>query len=202
MPRSATPKVYDGVDLVYYGNGRQLEYDFIVAPHASPKPIRLHFVGATGLSLTPTGDLTVQAKDGHIVFHAPRVYQETDGRRQPIPGRFTLLANNSVGFSVGSYNHSHDLVIDPVLVYSTFLGDYATAAQAIVVDEDGEAYVTGYTVEADFPVTIGAFSTTFPSHPNGPFAENFVTKLNPSGTALVYSTYLGGTFPVGSAASH
>ncbi len=184
-------QVYDGVDLVYYGNGRQLEYDFVVAPKANPGLIRLHFAGATGLSLTPTGDLTVQAKDGHVVFHAPLVYQENEGRRQHIPGKFTLLSDNSVGFSVGSYKHSQALVIDPVLVYSTFLGNYPTAAQAIVVDEEGSAYVTGYTGDVSFPVTKGAFSTTFPSHPSGPFAENFVTKLNPSGTALVYSTFLG-----------
>lgn len=183
--------VYPGIDLVYYGNRGQLEYDFVVAPHAHPDRIRLHFVGADNLRLDAGGKLTVSAKGGSIEFHAPLVYQQHNGRRQTIPGRFTLIANRSVGFQLGSYDHSHPLIVDPVLVYSTYLGGTGFTgdrANAIAVDAQGNAYMTGVTTSTDFPLSTGAFqkSNTFGFMP-------FVTKLNAAGDALVYSTYLGGT---------
>ena len=153
--------VYPGVDLVYYGNQGQLEYDFVVAPNANPKNIRLHFAGADKLQLAPAGDLAVRAKNGRIVFHRPTVYQEEDGRRHPVDGRFKLLADNSVGFALGDYDHDRALVIDPVLVYSTYLGGTRQdQAVAIAVDGSGFAYVAGTTESADFPVTSGAFQTS------------------------------------------
>jgi uncharacterized protein (TIGR03437 family) len=188
--------VYPGVDLVYYGNQRQLEYDFVVAPGADPKLIRLHFAGAKGLRLGTDGDLVVTAAGGAIAFHKPVVYQLADGQRKAVEGSFALLARNTVGFRVGSYDRGKPLVIDPVLVYSTYLGGSSYSSQSgfgddargLAVDGSGNAYVTGYTYSADFPVTQGAFQTTFSACS---YCETaFVTKLNPSGTALVYSTYL------------
>ena len=114
--------VYPGIDLVYYGNQRQLEYDFVVAPGANPKPIRLQFAGAKKLDLTADGDLTVSAANGQIAFHKPVIYQVKDGLRQPVDGQFALLAKNAIGFTLGQYDHSKPLVIDPVLTYSTYLG--------------------------------------------------------------------------------
>jgi hypothetical protein len=114
--------VYPGVDLVYYGNQRQLEYDFLVAPNANPKQVRLHFAGAKRLSVKPDGDLTVTARHGEVAFHKPAVYQTVNGQRHAVEGRFTLLAGNKVGFLLGNYDHCRELVIDPVLVYSTYLG--------------------------------------------------------------------------------
>ena len=158
--------VYPGVDLVYYGNQQQLEYDFVVAPGASPKPVRLRFAGAEKLQLNADGDLKVVARNGEIAFHKPVVYQIKEGRRQPVQGRFTVLAKNTVGFALGGYDQSRELVIDPTLAYSTYLGGTGQSygpfgagdkAHGIAVDASGHAYVAGLTYSIDFPVTSGAF---------------------------------------------
>jgi hypothetical protein len=184
--------VYPGVDLVYYGNQSQLEYDFVVAPKADPKAVQLHFAGAEKLKLAANGDLIVAAKDGEIAFHKPVVYQAVNGQRQPVDGSFTLLARNTVGFTLGSYDRSREVVIDPTLAYSTYLGGSSpsenlggNAAYDVAVDSAGSAYVTGSTGNASFPVTSGAFQTEA--------RGIFIAKFNGAGTALEYSTYLGGT---------
>lgn len=183
--------VYPGVNLVYYGDQGQLEYDFVVAPKADPKAILLHFPGARKLQLLAAGDLTVQATNGLIVFHKPTIYQKENGRRQPVAGRFKLLANNTVSFSLGKYDHSRTLVIDPTLVYSTYLGGSTTdEAFGIAVDASGNTYIAGTTSSADFPTTSGSYQTTQKSAGH---KQAFVTKLNPAGTALIYSTYIGGS---------
>ncbi len=203
--------VYPGVDLVYYGNQRQLEYDFVVAPGADPRQVKLHFAGAERLKLNSDGDLMVIAKDGEIVFHKPVVYQvkagqveagqrvgESAGQRELVEGKFTLLAKNTVGFTLGGYDKSRAVIIDPTLAYSTYLGGtggYPDGATGIAVDGAGSAYVTGYARSLDFPVTADAFQKT--NHSEGGYvgegSNAFITKLNPSGTALIYSTYLGGS---------
>jgi hypothetical protein len=188
--------VYPGVDLLYYGNQRQLEYDFIVQPHANPNQVKLHFAGAAKLTLTAQGDLMVAAKNGEIAFHKPVIYQnatnqagDSTSQREPVDGRFVLLASNSVGFTLGTYDRSRELVIDPILAYSTYLGGTGSDfANAIAVDASGSAYVTGYTFSAEFPTRAPIYRPT-----NTTKGEAFVTKLNPAGTGLVYSTYLGGT---------
>jgi len=186
--------VYPGIDLVYYGNQRQLEYDFVVAPGASPKPIRLQFVGARKLDLTTDGDLTVSAANGQIAFHKPVIYQVKDGVRQPVDGQFAMLSANTVGFRLGRYDHAKPLVIDPVLSYSTYLGgSISDVAYGIAVDSSGNAYVVGDTLSTNFPVTSGAFQTMNNTPAAGAEFNEFITKLNPTGTALVYSTYLGGS---------
>ena len=196
--------VYPGVDLLYYGNQRQLEFDFIVAPNASPKPVKLHFDGAESLKLASNGDLKVTAGDGQITFHQPVVYQKKDGRRQPVEGKFALVAKNTVGFQLGSYDPSRELVIDPVLVYSTYLGgvgqylgepgdgfNYGDSVTNMAVDSAGNAYVSGVASSEDFPLTSRPLQSN-----NNVGTELFVSKLNPAGSALLYSTYLGGNPPV------
>ncbi len=122
--------VYPGVDLVYYGNQQQLEYDFVIAPGIDPKQVKLHFVGAK-LSLNARGDLMVTSKNGKIAFEKPVVYQiksGSSGEREQVNGNFTLMAANTVGFSLGSYDKSKTVVIDPnlaILSYSTYLGELA-----------------------------------------------------------------------------
>ena len=133
--------VYPGVDLGHYGNQRQLEYDFVVAPGASAKPIRLHFDGAARLRLTQSGRSDRQCPERRNLVHKPDIYQEINGRRRPIQGHFTLLAGNTAGFSVGNYNHALPLVIDPILAYSTYLGGSLGAQVAgIKVDASGDAF--------------------------------------------------------------
>ena len=186
--------VYPGIDLVYYGNQRQLEYDFVLAPGASAKPIQLHFAGAEKLALSASGDLRVIAQNGSIAFHKPVVYQTLNGLRQPVQGRFELLANNTITFKLGSYDHSRELVIDPTLEYSTYLGAAGSdSAQAIAADASGNSYVTGYTYSANFPTSSSAYEKTSTYTANTNLSAVFVSKLNAAGTALVYSTYLAGT---------
>ena len=187
--------VYRGVDLVYYGNQRQLEYDFIVAAGADPKPVRLHFAGAAKLKLKADGDLEVIARNGEVVFHKPEIYQMKDGQRRPVEGSFKLMARNNVGFVLGSYDHARELVIDPVLVYSTFLGgnsggNYMDQGYCIAVDDAGNAYVAGIAYSDNFPVTKNGFQRVNKVYPG--LSTGFVTKFNAAGSALVYSTYLGG----------
>jgi hypothetical protein len=186
---------YPGVDLVYYGNQQKLEYDFVVAPGADPRPVKLHFEGATRLTLDNDGDLNVAAKHGNLVFHKPLVYQIKDGKRTPVKGKFQLLANNDLGFTLGSYDHSKELVIDPDLAYSTYLGGSASETlSGVAVDTGGHAYVTGTTYSSDFPVTSGAFEGVIPPYSStNPPSMAFVTKFHANGAGVIYSTYLGGS---------
>ena len=186
--------VYAGVDLAYYGASGQLEYDFRVAPGADPRAIRLSFAGAQSMRVdAATGDLVLRAGGRELRHHAPVAYQEKDGARQLVASRFRINGRREVGFELGRYDATRSLVIDPTLSYSTYVGGTGGGrASAIAVDSEGNAYVTGFTGGGTFPVTPGAFQTTFK---DGPFihTDYFVTKINASGTALVYSTYLGGT---------
>jgi hypothetical protein len=189
--------VYPGVDLVYYGNERQLEYDFVVAPGADASRIRLHFT-ARHPRIDASGSLVIEGAQGKVVFHKPLVYQDEAGQRRAISCSFRLTANSSVRFALGSYDHSRPLIIDPVLVYSTYLGGSGTngngdQGNGIVVDSAGNAYVVGTTYSTNFPVTDEAFQSTNNSALAGHGSSVFVSKVNPSGTALVYSTYLGGS---------
>lgn len=183
--------VYRGVDLVYYGNQRQLEYDFLVAPGADPQSIRIEFEGVSRLQVTPDGDLVATTSAGAVKLHGPVVYQEAEGGRKLVAGSFAVDGGRTVGFRLGTYDRRKPLVIDPVLGFSTFLGgSVGDVANAIVTDASGNVYVAGGTQSPDFPVTTSALQ----SAPNGASTGSaFVSKLNPQGTALIFSTYLGGT---------
>ncbi len=181
-------KIYDGVDVVYYGDGQQLEYDFVVNPNADPRKIALEFKGAKKIKINTLGELILRTSSGEIHQHKPNVYQEVAGKRRSIDGRYVITGKNRIGFAIADYDHTLPLVIDPVLSYSTYLGgNDDTVGTSIAVDSSGAAYITGHTSALDFPK-----ATPFQSSNNGG-QEGFVTKLNPAGTAFVYSTYLGGS---------
>ncbi len=189
--------VYDGVDVVYYGNQRRLEYDFIVAPNADPKQIRLDFEGARSLSVDrDSGDLVLGTALGDVRQHKPVAYQEIDGDRREVAAAYEISGRqgeSEVSIRLGDYDNSHALVIDPILAYASYLGgnksDFGTA---IAVDAEGSAYVTGYTISTTFPVTAGALKTALLPIASTVYGfDAFVTKINPAGTEFVYSTYLG-----------
>jgi Beta-propeller repeat/RTX calcium-binding nonapeptide repeat (4 copies) len=182
--------IYPGVDLVYYGNQGQLEYDFVVAPGADPGVLKLVFRGAERIEINAAGELVLSTASGDIRMHAPVIYQETAGVRTTVAGRYVLKDPQEVSFAVAAYDTSRPLVIDPVLVYSTYLGgtggDVGDQGNGIAVDNSGNAYVTGLTQSTDFP-TVYAVQPAF-----GGSSDAFVAKLNRNGSQLLYSTYLGG----------
>jgi hypothetical protein len=189
-------EVYPGIDVEYYGNQQRLEYDFVVAPGKDARAIALDFEGARGIEVdAATGDLLVKVGPETIRQLAPVTYQETaDGGRREVESRYALRDGGRVGFEVGDYDANAPLVIDPVLQYSTYLGGSGDdGASGIAVDSAGNAYITGSTNSANFPTANPIQGTITPS--NGDVAGDydvFVTKINAAGTALVYSTYLGG----------
>ena len=208
--------VYPGVDLVYYGDQGQLEYDFRVAPAADPNRIALSFTGAS--TRIESGDLILATDEGDVRFHAPRIYQQDGNTQKAIAGSFRQLADNKIGFTIGDYDHSRELVIDPVLNYSTYFGNPGSnggheSFVNLAVDSSGYIYLAGATDSNDF-----YDRSLYPSKDNPPFQPNlngapqnvFIAVINPnppagSGTSqLVYATYLGGSgtdFPAGIAVS-
>ncbi len=179
-------QVYPGIDLVYYGNAGDIEYDFVVQPGADPAAIRLSFEGAKSLAVNPAGELVLSVSAGELRQKAPVLYQESAEGATLVAGGY-VIEGNQVRFEVGQYDRSRPLVIDPVLVYSTFLGGSgADQATSIVVGPTGDAYVAGLTSSINFPVQ-GA-----PSSTNGGGQDLFVTKMSLAGNSLTYSTYIGG----------
>ena len=187
-------KVYPGIDMVYYGNQRQLEYDFVVAAGADPQNIKLAFAGANDLSIDARGELLLRMTDGGDVRQPkPEIYQRINGIAQKIAGGYVIDEKDQVGFEIAAYDHSKPLVIDPTLVYSTLIGGSNwDLAFGLAVGTSGSAYITGATFSIDFP-TANPFQSTAVVNAGG----IFVTKLNPEGTAIVYSTYFGGNGGVG-----
>lgn len=179
--------VYPGIDVLYYGKQRELEYDFIVAPNANPKLIRFIVEGAEQTRLDRTGTLRLSLKHGEVSLNKPVIYQvDEKGSRREIKGEY-VLKGNEVRFKLDQFDSTKQLVIDPVLSYSTLLGSNSNeSAVGIAVDAQGSAYVTGSTDSTTFPTTPGSFKSV--STRTGAF----VTKLDPTGSSLVYSTYLSG----------
>ncbi|HYU47814.1 MAG TPA: SBBP repeat-containing protein [Terriglobales bacterium] len=176
--------VYPGVDLVYYGDQGQLEFDFRVAPAADPNQIALRFDGTA--ARIDSGDLILATGQGNVRFHAPRVYQQDGNTKNTITGSFRQIAKNRIGFTIGDYDRGLELVIDPVLSYSTFLGGEGSEfAPQIAIDSAFNAYIAGSTTSSNFPVTNTSAKTG---------AQNvFIAVLDSRGSNLVYATYLGGT---------
>lgn len=183
-------EVYSGIDLVCYGTGNRVEYDFIVKPGADPNQVSLSFDGARKISRdTNSGDISIPTAAGKMALQKPVLYQMENGEKRPIEGNYKFQGNDRLGFDVRDYDRSEPLVIDPVLAYSTYLGgSNQDDSYGMTVDSSGNAFVAGSTWSVDFPVTGNSISAA----PLEGY-KMFVSKLNPSGTALVYSTYIGGT---------
>ncbi len=189
--------VYPGIDITYYGNQRNLEYDFTVAPGADPKAIQLGLFGAKKLQLDEQGNLVFTTTGGQIRQQKPFVYQLQNGARHQVAGRF-VLDGRRVGFAIGRYDKTKPLVIDPTLAYSSYLGgDGEDPGFGIAVDPAGNVYVTGVSNSLS-PGTV-PFDLKDPWGPEGAICcgggdtgRAFVTKMNPTGTALIFSTYIGG----------
>jgi hypothetical protein len=186
--------VYPGIDLVFYGNGGDLEYDFVCAPGADPSRIGLAVEGADRVEIDAVGELVMHTAAGTVRQQAPRIYQEAGGGRRDVAGGYVLRRDGTVGFELASYDTSQVLVVDPQLVYATYLGGSGfDAANGMAVDAAGAVYVTGYTRSPEFPIENGLPGMTRPDEFN---VSAFVTKLSPEGT-LVYSTFLGGSGTIG-----
>jgi len=188
--------IYPGVDLVFYGNHGKLEYDFVVAAGADPEVIRLRLEGAREVRISVRGEVLLGLPGGEVALQKPLIYQVVKGERREIGGSYVLGKDRKVGFSIGSYDRSKPLILDPVLNYSTYLGgsadDGGTPGMGIAVDSAGNTYVAGSTFSTDFPTTAANAQNAGPLATN-PAGAAFVTEMNPTGTAEIYSTYLTGT---------
>ena len=202
--------IYENVDMKFYGNNRQMEYDIIVKPGADVSAVQLSYEGAEGLNITEDGRMEIALKEGKVIQNKPYCYQEIDGERVEIEGDFKLInlqpaARNSqldnpnseltipnyqlyaYSFEVAPYDKNYPIFIDPVIIYSTYLGGGAyDFGNGIAVDGSGSAYIAGFTYSNDFPA-LGTVNDTYF------YKGAFVTKLNDTGSGLVYSTYLGGS---------
>ena len=176
-------EVYPGIDLVYYGNeAGALEYDFIVAPGVDPNQIALSIEGAEQVKLDPSGDLVIEAATGVVRQHAPLIYQEIEGKRQEVTGRYRMTrpkaGKQALAFALDDYDTTKPLVIDPQVIYATYLGGTSTStignegARGVAVDTQGSVYILGDTISADFPTKTPAQGAKLG------FINAFITKLD------------------------
>jgi hypothetical protein len=180
-------EVYPGIDAVFYGSNRRLEYDFVVRPGGAPESILLDFANHEALKLDPSGDLVIGTAAGAILQYKPVAYQSSEAARHGVEASYVLLNEHEVGIAVGEYDHSAPLVIDPVIGFSSYLGGTKEdEANAIAVDEQGFIYVTGFTESVNFP-KVSPYQRT-----KGAYADTFVAKIDTFQGKLVYCTYLGG----------
>src|SRR5205823_5334202 len=178
--------LYEGVDAVFHSDGHNIEYDFIVSPGSDPGVVRLKVQGA---EVTPdgTGGLLLRSNEGVIRMARPFAYQSIASEKRMVPVRYLVDAGPVIGFELGEYDHSQSLVIDPTLVFSTYLGSSGEdVGNSVVTDSAGNVYITGRTTSNDFPVVDGWQDFRAGAR------DAFVTKYSPTGEML-YSTYFGGS---------
>ena len=182
--------VYEGIDMVFYGNQNRLEYDFVVAPGVDPDVIELAYDGVKSMRVSPDGDLILATRLGDLKQHKPVVYQEFEGKRVEVAGKYRIR-ETGVAFELARYDRDKPVVIDPVLEFSSIIGGTrGDDARGIAADSAGNAYVTGATGSTDFPIAGGGATS----------GQSFVQKYSPS-NALVYSTLIGGAAASGTGTS-
>jgi Beta-propeller repeat len=186
--------IYPGVDLVFYGNRRELEYDFVVAPGADAKAIALEVEGARKMRLDRDGNIVISVPGGAVDLKKPNAYQELNGMRREVAGNYTISNHHEVRFAVADYDRTQPLIIDPVVTYSTYLGGSGAGgdiAYGIALDAAGDAYVAGVTSSPDLMQVNGIGG--IPTSVTIGNTSAFVAELNPAGTQALYLTYLGGS---------
>lgn len=195
--------VFHGVDLAIYGNGRQVEYDWLVSPGADPARIRFSFQGCSDAHLDPNGDLVLTVPGGELRHRRPLIYQVVDGVKRPVGGGFVSGARGQFGFRVDKYDRSKALVIDPTLVFASGFGGVGysahsapysitpDAATGVVLDGLGNIYFSGFSAAWNFPL-LNAFGPVPPACQNCAWAWQFIAKLSPDGKDLLYSTFVAG----------
>jgi len=179
--------VWPGVDMIWYGTQTELEYDFVVKPGRDVSSVRLAFDGAEKMRLDEQGNLTIASNGEEVKHSAPVIYQEQEEGRVSVAGKYVIKGTNEIGFEVGDYDHSKALVIDPVLIYSSYIGGSSSdQGFTVAANVSGEAYVAGETSSdaATFPLK-DAFQSSQPA------TVAFITRMNAKGTDILYSTFLG-----------
>lgn len=184
------PDIYDGIDLVYSMQDGMLKYEFYVQPMTNPSIIQLEYSGIEGLQIDPiTGDLLINTRAGKLRDMAPLSYQESIGERRVVESGFVKGSDNSISFSMGGYDQKERLVIDPGLIFSTYVGGSEDDGGGIQTDSEGNVIMAGNTYSTDFPNTTGAYDSSF----NGGDSDGFVFKLKKDGSGLIFSTFIGGS---------
>jgi len=186
--RVTYPDLYPGIDLTFYGTQKEFEYDFVVKPGGDTSAIHLRIQGARP-RITAGGDLILKRGHAELIQRRPVIYQEIDGQRKLIDGHFSPVGSREVSISIGKYDHSQPLVIDPTLVYSSYLGGSGDdSGSSIATDSSGNLYIAGTTASTNFPTHAPAFASS-----NKGLTDIFVTKIDPTGSTVIYSTYIGGS---------
>ena len=184
--------IYRGIDLVYHGNQDRVEMDYVLAPNAEPGAIRMGIGGPSLVAIESNGDLSIAGQGDEVLLKAPVAYQEIHGKRQIVDARFVLESSHTATFILGNYDHSAPLTIDPVLDYAASFGGGDDIITDVVTDSQGYIYLTGTTCSTGYPVTGGALQTQGGSLTAYACNDALVTKLDPTASTLIYSTYIGG----------
>ena len=180
---------YEGIDLQYYFDGDNIRYDYIVNPNALPSAIEIEIEGAEKNYINEQGELVFTTEVGDIKHTKLLGYQLIEGKKEIVPANFNLTNDKTIGFDVGHYNKNYPLVIDPVVYFYAIMGSGMDKGLSIVADGSQNTYVAGFTASSNFPITAGAYQTTYPGPTCG-----FVSKVDASGSTQIYCTFLGGTF--------
>jgi len=195
--RITYPGAYPGIDVVYYGNQQQLEFDLVVKPGADPAAIRLKVEGAGALSIDGSGALNLGEAAGGLRIGLPQIYQDVNGEKKGVPGHYVIVSRDEAAFRIDPWDHTRALVIDPTIVYSALFGGYGLGVSAIGygigIDSSGNILIAGEAYATDFPAVNAAQNSFAGSEDENVAGDAFVTKINPAGTAFIYSTYLGGS---------
>ena len=186
--------LYPGIDLIYHGNRDRVEMDYVVSPSASPRAIRIAIGEPGAAAINAQGDLSIRSQGDELRLRAPVAYQEIDGKRRIVDARYALEGSRVVHFAVGTYDASEPLIIDPVLEYSASFGGGDDMISDVATDAQGNVYIAGTTCSTSYPVTSGALRTSGGSlAPGAGCNDVVVTKLDPTASSLIYSTYIGGS---------